>query len=587
MPSQFVALVRHFFGRFFDNEFVAQNADVQVTVTKTLALLASPGMLLPFLRYTTYLALDRYPPEVRFATLWFDRCFFFSFAILVMGGVTVLEWDALFPDRRDYVSLIPMPIRARTIFLAKVGALALFLVGFTAAVSGVSTILFPVISYRFSNSAHLASVGLRTIAGFGGLGWTILSQGISVLAASSFVFLSLIALEGLLLNVLSVRWFRRASVYVQCAMIFALLSLFFLFPNIAASIPDLKARHAPLLFAFPPAWFLGLNETLLGSSDPVFRELAHLAEIAVVGSAVVAAVAYGLAYRRHVRRTLESIEGSEAARTRLRDWVSAMADRLAPHPLERASVAFIGKTVARSAKHRIFLAAYTGVGCAFVLQALVGAGLRQAWLSIPMVLSFFVLSGLRYIFTLPTELPANWLFRISESGHRRRLLDGVRTAMLWFAVAPLFVALAPLYFVLWTPWIALAHLLFSVTISALLVELLLIDFWKVPFTCSYPPGKANVTLLWVFYWLAFTTYAYSMAALEAWMVRKPPRLLLFYTAVAILWSGLRWYRRYWDRVGFTLVFDDAPDPVVRTLNLSEFAWTRNRSVGEVLRRKTG
>ena len=29
--------------------------------------------------------------------LWFDRLFFLSFAMLVMGGVTVIEWDALFP----------------------------------------------------------------------------------------------------------------------------------------------------------------------------------------------------------------------------------------------------------------------------------------------------------------------------------------------------------------------------------------------------------------------------------------------------------------------------------------------------------
>jgi len=574
MP-QFLALVRHFFGRFFDNEFVAHNADVQVTVTKTLALLASPGMLLPFFRYTTYLALDAYPPEARMATLWFDRCFFFSFSILVMGAVTVLEWDALFPDRRDYVSLIPLPIRARTMFLAKIGALGLFLLGFTAAVNAISTVLFPIISYRYR--AGGLSVGLATILGFSGLGWTIAAQGISVFMASAFVFLSLVAIEGLLLNVLSVRWFRKASVYAQCAMIFALLSLFFLFPNIAASIPRLKAANSWVLYAFPPAWFLGLNEVLLGSRDAVFLALARIAEWGVAGAAMVAAIAYAVAYRRHVKRTLESIEGTEGVRTRIDEWMSALADRIAPHPVERATVAFIGKTIARSPRHRIFLAAYAGVGCAFVLQALAGTKLREAWLSIPLVLSFFVLSGMRYIFTLPSELAANWVFRVTESEERRRALDGARTAMLWMGVAPLFAALAPFYFVLWPAWIALAHFVFSVTISVILVDILLLDFWKIPFTCSYPPGKANVTILWIFYWLAFTTYAYSMASLEAWMVRRPFRLIVFYAVVAVVWMGFQWYRKRWDQVGFTLVFDDAPDPVVRTLNLSEFAWRRKRS----------
>ncbi len=146
--EQFTALVRHFFGRFFDNEFVAQNTEMHVTVSKILALLAAPGVILPCMRLTTYLQLDAYPPELRLPTLWFDRSFFICFSMLVMGGVTVLEWDALFPDRRDYLSLMPLPIHARTMFLAKVGALLVFLLGFTISVNFVSTFLFPLVSYR-------------------------------------------------------------------------------------------------------------------------------------------------------------------------------------------------------------------------------------------------------------------------------------------------------------------------------------------------------------------------------------------------------------------------------------------------------
>ena len=102
--------------------------------------------------------------------------------------------------------------------------------------------------------------------------------------------------------------------------------------------------------------------------------------------------------------------------------------------------------------------------------------------------------------------------------------------------------------------------MFSVTLSLLLVEALLFEFWKIPFTCSYPPGKANVTLLWIFYWVGFTTYAYSMATLEVWMVRRPVRLLWFYAAAAALWGWFQWQRRRWDRVGTTLVFEDAAGP---------------------------
>lgn len=574
MRGQFRALVRHFFGRFFDNEFVAGNADAHATVVKILALLATPGFCLPFFRYITYLKLDHYPPEARLPVLWYDRCFFISFATLVMGGATVLEWDALFPDRRDYASLIPLPIRARTIFLAKIGSLMLFLVGFTASVNLPSTIMFPVFSYR--HYATGAGMAQETIAGLSGMGWTMLAQGISVLAASAFVFLFMVALEGALLNVLSVKWFRRASVYVQCAAIFALLSLFFLFPDLGPRIPELKASGSIVLKLFPPAWFLALNEVLLGSRDAAFLTLARRAEIALGAAAAISALAYGAAYRRHVRKTLESVEGGDGTRTTAHEWIAAIADRLVRHPVERATIAFIGKTLARSAKHRIFLAAYAGVGCAFVLQGLVGSGMQQAWLSVPLVLCFFLLSGLRYVFTVPIELSGNWIFRITEFETRRNALDGARSAMLWFGVLPLFTILAPFYFVLWTPGIAAAHLVFSMVISILLIEAMVVEFWKIPFTCSYPAGKANVTILWIFYWLAFTTYAYSMAALESWMVEHPAREASFYLVAAAAWAGFVWYRRRWDQVGFTLIFDDQADPVVRTLGLSELAWKRGQ-----------
>src|SRR5262249_42470954 len=142
-------------------------------------------------------------------------------------------------------------------------------------------------------------------------------------------------------------------------------------------------------------------------------------------------------------------------------------------------------------------------------------------------------------------------------------------AMLWLGVLPLFLILSPFYFTLWSPGVAAAHIAFSIAISILLIEALLLDFCKIPFTCSYPPGKANVTILWIFYWLAFTTYAYSMATLEAWLVLRPLRTIVFYFAAAAIWFGFRWYWRRWDRVGFTLMFDDVPEPVVRTLGLSE------------------
>lgn len=556
--NQLDALIRHFFGRFFDNEFVARNTEIHVTVTKMLALLAAPGVILPWLRYTTYLALDKMPPAMRDRMLWSDRCLYLSFSMLVMGAVTVLEWDALFPDRRDYATLMPLPIHSRTIFIGKIAALALFLVAFTASVNVVSTVMFPAVSYR---GPVLGLV--RTMA----------AHGISILASSAFAFLFLVALEGALLNILSVRWFRKISAYVQGAMVFVLLWLFFLFPNISSAVAQLKAQNSAVLYAFPPAWFLGLNEVLIGSRDAVFLALAHRAEMALGLAAIVSGFSYTAAYRRHVRRTLESTEGGDSTRTAMHERIGKIADRIAPDPVERATVAFVGKTMARSAKHRIFLAAYAGVGFALAAQVMPAVKNRDQWLSLPLVVGFFLLSGMRFIFTIPSELPANWQFRVSDTDRQRPALNGTRTAMLWFGVVPLFVALSPFYFTWWPPGAALAHLAFSITISALLIEALTMELRKIPFTCSYPPGKANVTILWVGYWVGFLIYAFSMANLESWMVKKPVRLIPFYLVVAAIFAGFEWWRRRADAVGVALIFDDAADPAVLTLGLGEIAWT--------------
>ena len=42
--------------------------------------------------------------------------------MLVVGLFAVLSWESTFPDRRDVLVLSPLPVRARTLFLAKVAA---------------------------------------------------------------------------------------------------------------------------------------------------------------------------------------------------------------------------------------------------------------------------------------------------------------------------------------------------------------------------------------------------------------------------------------------------------------------------------
>ena len=101
-------LVRHFFGRFFDNEIVSQSGDMRTNVVQAFGLVATPGIFVPF-----YMIPQRARFDHPFAYNWVllsDYYFFIMFSMVVMGFVMVFEWDALFPDRKDYLILTPLPL---------------------------------------------------------------------------------------------------------------------------------------------------------------------------------------------------------------------------------------------------------------------------------------------------------------------------------------------------------------------------------------------------------------------------------------------------------------------------------------------
>ena len=401
-------------------------------------------------------------------------------------------------------------------------------------------------------------------------------HGSVMLAATAFMFFFFVALQGLLMNLLPFRLFRRMSIYVQLVAVFALLMMLLLFLDTSSLLHSARSRN--LLYFFPPMWFLGLYESMLGQPEP----LAGCREIALRATAIVtigSALAYAISYKRHVKRSLESEEILDVVPSRISRLLCSIANRwIVRHPLEQAAFYFAGKTLVRSRKHWLYLATYVGVGFALMLQALFGVfsrtgnsalGLPSAsLLSIPLIISFFVLSGMRVVFAIPAELSANWVFQLSGAGGSIECLSGTRKVMFVFGVLPLFIALAPVYSLLWGWTAAVFHTFFDVVLSLLLIELLLVKFHKIPFTCSYLPGKSNLTALWFVYWLGFSIYAYSMASAEAWILRHPLAMIAGFAAGCAAIAAAYFYRNQHLAEGFALIFDDQPDPVVRTLDLS-------------------
>jgi len=278
-----------------------------------------------------------------------------------------------------------------------------------------------------------------------------------------------------------------------------------------------------------------------------------------------------------VTRSLESADEFSTVPSAMERLVTRVLDRwVVRGALEQASFYFIWKTLTRRRRHKLLFAAWVAVGCAVIFEGLAVLVARggNSWmyrpspelLPAPLILAFFILCGMRHVFTVPAELRANWLFQVSDRGEARQCLAGVKKAMIVLGVVPLFALLLPLHVLFWGWRAAALHMFFGLVISCLLVDVLLLNFEKFPFTCSYLPGKANLKVSWPLYLFGFTTYVSVFLTLEYWMFREPIRFAWLAAVVVLVRLALFVYRwRVGDHVA--LVFDEQPEPLVRTLNL--------------------
>ena len=469
-------------------------------------------------------------------TFWAQGSAYFhvQYSMIVSGVVMIAKWDALFPDKRDYLILTSLPIRHRTFFLSKAAALCLFLLIFAISTNFFSMLMVP-----------LARGGRSVFANF-------VAHAAGTFGGSLFTALSLAALQGILINVLPQAVFRRISPVIQMVALTVLLTLFLIYPLIGAAFPILLQRSSALLNYFPIFWFVGLygSQLQVGLNKPVLMELGRQAIYGLLVAAGIFAGTYALAYRRHARSVLDGADfeprGGEADEGP-RPLSRILDSRILRHPTQHACFRFIASVLMRSGRHQVFLAVYLAIGFSLGLSTLCRVDQTAAFpfrivddgmLALPLILSFFVISGLRATFNIPHELRANWLFQLTDSGAASEYLAATEKFVRIWGVVPFLLFSALLEFAYW-PWNeAVFHLLFEGIVSLLLVHVLFSGFRKVPFTCSYFPGKTNLALLAGFYLYGFTAYSSTMVALEKWFMLTPVRVVAFAVGGVALLAAL-------------------------------------------------
>ncbi len=533
-------LVKHFFWRFFDLEAIStpQADSVQKNALKIriLASLVAPGVLGCLLLCPKYAFLKYWRPPIEFQqAVMADKIFFLSISMILLGFIAVYEWETLLPDLKDYLILTHLPIRIRTIFSAKTTALVLFLLTFFAAVNAGPTVFLP--SAILVDHAPLLLL-LRYIA----------CHALSFLLANIFIFFAVIALQGILLALLPAR--AALSISRKIRFVCFMLLLFALFSFSGVRTIDQSVRGVgPIAPFHPPLWFVGVYDVLLGSRNPAMLALAGRAAIALTLTGALCVLAYALCYRRFMRSSLETAPDALRKQGRRLPIGNFLMNRcFIGKPEDRATFHFLGQTLFRSSQHVLYLGIFLAIGISVAVMVLAGAlhitnpaGIErrdELLLLAPRLLAFILLAGMKVSFTVPVDLEANWLFRLSPEQRIKRQLRACRMFLICVFLFPLFMVSGLSYLFIWDWPKVLWHSCYGAALALIVMELFLRGFAKIPFTCSYLPGGAQRILYWPIYMLGFFAYLLAATKLETLLMEDSHGLSIFYAIITIVYLAL-------------------------------------------------
>jgi hypothetical protein len=555
----FPMLLRVFIGRVFHGGGDSGASEMDVGLGVILILLAMPGVMVSLLLFEKFGSLIRwmrgdgvFDP---FTATIPDEYFFIVLSMVVTGAAAIWRWDALFLDRRDYTNIVPLPVSLRRVFLGNFAAILLLAAALTLDVNAASFVLFPIAVVGSQDSLSLL---LRF--GFG--------HAVTVVLASAFSFFAVFAVIGLLMAILPYALFRRISLYVRFLVALCFLTLLATSFAVPAFLSATGRGTTNAIRALPPVWFLGICETLWGrGAEPFFSSMTRTALFALGISLLVAFLSYAFSFRRSFIRIPETAEVGPLPRSQFHLLPVNLFDRaILRDPPQRACFHFITRTLLRSEAHLQIASAFVAMGLVVGAQSVASVfhanataslhPLSEDLLSIPYILSFCIILGIRLAFEIPSDLLANWVFALLIDPDSLQTRPIARKVLLTFSLAPLMPICFVSSAVLWGFGVALLHTAILTACTIAFVELLLFRFRKIPFTCSYPQFQSHSALIFVAYLFGFVIFTGYLPELELWSLAEPWRAVFFMPLLGGVLAAVHYYRKQMLDMDKQLIFEE-------------------------------
>lgn len=514
--SQFELLVRHFLERFFNHETASPDGDSKTRLVQLAFAAGLPGLIVAVYLWPLYHPFPNWPPgstRVGPPPYWLQanhHFFFVIYSFVVMGLITVFEWDLFFPDLLDIQVMATLPIKARRVFMGRVTAISFLIAGFLFDANFLAPLILPM----STDPPSLIRLETGHIA--------------AVTASGLFAAFSIVAAQSVLLALLGERLFRKVSLLLQGAAVTGLVMLLLLFPVLSGVTPSLLQSGNRAVLLFPPYWFLGIYQHVLegASSIPAFRTLQSIGWTALAIAVATAVCAYPIAYLRRVKNL---IEGAVARRSRSRTTAPANAAvhaLLVRRPVGRAVFHFINQTLLRLPRYRIYLVLYGGVGLSVLIATVLRLNVVQGQLRAEAspdgiraavgIVAFWVTVGLRSAFVSSGNQRGGWIFRFTHGrpAYFAAAIQGLDATKMWvFACSALMTALvvAALRVIspaeLRTIHATAAQVLVGAGLCVVLTDAVFAQVLTVPFTGEAVGEKPNLafTMLKFFTFFPFVT----------------------------------------------------------------------------------
>lgn len=435
---------------------------------------------------------------------------------------------------------------------------------------------------RGEPAISLETVVVPSQGGFTGALRSFAAYWLTMFAAGLFVFGAVLGLQGLAAQVLPRRLFLRSSGHLQLAAFCLIVCVYFLQPGLGG-LADLGAASIwRVMLWLPSYWFLGFYQQVNGSMHPALEPLARRAWLGLAIVLCVAAAAYALSYWRTLRKIVE--EPDIVAGVQGRRWLGWL-----PRFGNEAQTAigqFSIRTLARSRQHRMILAFYLGIGLAFTSLLLKDPATKRqftdaveaanpwreasvALWAASLIMMALAVVGTRVVFALPLDPRANWVFRAAGVRGGRENLAAARHALLLLAVAPVWLVEAAICFGLWPGWESAVHLAALALVGLILTELCLLGFRKIPFACSYLPGRSRFHLVFLGA-IGLLLGCVKAALYERELMREDAGaggVALMLAVLAGAWLLARWRSTALAAEQAELRFEDEDAPAVQGLGL--------------------